>query len=352
MSKYTFETFHQHLSGQQFELDLKRIISFTGLKTDSEILEYLLVIRYEIFSILHQIQKSIDTSNRESLKTQVHSLKGLSNAIGFEPLTEMIRDADQNAFVIQWYEMQSIYRNAFLCFYQLRDQIEQYVCNHNLYTGLNLSPLRCITVSHRHTIRNITSKIFKKMGCEQVIQSQSVRGALAEIDNQTIDFVITTLELEDETGIDLLNQIRTNQTANHYMLPVFFIAGKTDEQHFREAVRQDVNGFTGKQMKLQLLAGILMRLNDYKHIPKDCFPSPDHYTQKESQLFNHQIQDEKCIGISIYETPPGSILAEDITDFQNRVILKRGYRLSPFDIDNLRDLTQFEGQYYQVHILQ
>lgn len=352
MSKYTFETFHQHLSNQQFELDLKQIISFTGLKTDSEILEYLLVIRYEIFSILHQIQKSIDTKNREGLKKQVHSLKGLSNAVGFEPLSEMIRDADQNAFVIQWQEMQSIYRNTFLCYYQLRDQIEQFVCNNNLFTHLNLSSIQCLTVSNRHTIRNIISKILEKMGIERVIQTQSVHDALTEIENHTIDFVITTLELEGESGMGLLNPIRTNQTACHYMLPVFFIAGKTDEQHFREAIRQDIYGFTGKQMKQQLLAGILMRLNDYKHIPRDCFPSPEHYTRKETPQLNHQIQDEKCIGMSIYETPPGSILAEDITDFQNRVIFKRGYRLSPFDIDNLRDLTQFEGQYYQVHILQ
>lgn len=348
---YTCKQFQQLLSNQQFVLDLQRIISFTGLKDEKEILEYLLVIRYEFFSMLHQIQLSIDTQNRDGLKKQVHSLKGLSNAIGYEPLADMMSEADQNVFTIKWDEMQSITRNAFICFYRLRDQIEEFVCSGNLFSYLGSSTVRCLVISNRHTIRNILSIMLEKMGCAQAVQVQTVKEAVEAIQNHSFAAVVSTLQLQDESGTHILQAIRSQQTNEHHMLPVFFIAGKTDAFHFRDAVRQDANGIIGNQFKQQNIARMLMRLNDYRHIPAEFFPSPAHYAQHEHSPHSTIVNDQECIELRIHEIPPGSILAEDLTDCQNRVILKQGHRLTPFDIDNFRDLTQFEGQYHQVHIL-
>lgn len=362
MSSYSLDNFNDHIKELHQILDLDKAVSFTGLKKECELLEYLLVIRQEFFSGLHHIKKSILTQNRDLLKKQAHSLKGLSNATGFYPLMNMMAYADTHAFHIEWDDAQTVWGNAFLCFYSLRDKIDEYITSHQLYPQMGLSTVNCLVAAQQNTIRNILNILLGNMGCACIHHAANEMEALEIVNQNKIDIVLTTCTLQTGSGLSLLQHIRTQQTHAIHSLPLALIAGKSDQHYFRDAIRLDVNGCTGKQFTQTKLAALLLRLMDYRPITPCWMKQPSDYslfndsqpqtTTNDILECSESINDDTVTVENVFYTKPGAILAEDLTDNQNRVIYKRGHSLSPLELDNVKDLLQFGGAYHNLQLLQ
>lgn len=99
----------------------------------------------------------------------------------------------------------------------------------------HLEEFRVLIVDDSETSRRHIKLLFDRMGLENIVQVSNGPDALAEIEKQYFDLIVTDYHMPDMDGKELIEHIRTDSPQSS--VPILMVSGEHDEQRLA-AVRQ------------------------------------------------------------------------------------------------------------------
>jgi two-component system chemotaxis response regulator CheY len=117
--------------------------------------------------------------------------------------------------------------------------------------ALDLS-MRILVVDDFSTMRRIIKNILKQIGFTNVDEAENGQAALAKIgDGGNYDFVISDWNMPEMTGIELLKQVRANESTKD--LPFLMVTAEAKKENVVEAVKAGVNNYIVKPFTAEVL---------------------------------------------------------------------------------------------------
>ena len=117
--------------------------------------------------------------------------------------------------------------------------------------ALDLS-MRILVVDDFSTMRRIIKNILKQIGFTNVDEAENGQAALAKIgDGGNYDFVISDWNMPEMTGIELLKQVRANESTKD--LPFLMVTAEAKKENVIEAVKAGVNNYIVKPFTAEVL---------------------------------------------------------------------------------------------------
>jgi DNA-binding NarL/FixJ family response regulator len=108
-----------------------------------------------------------------------------------------------------------------------------------------------IVDDHPVVRRGIQSLLSNHADFEVVGEAATVDSALAFIEQHTPDVVLLDIRLADESGLDLLNRMRSTETK------VLILTSFDDDEHIRVALQGGAQGFILKSVSDEMLCGAI-----------------------------------------------------------------------------------------------
>jgi two-component system chemotaxis response regulator CheY len=109
-----------------------------------------------------------------------------------------------------------------------------------------------LVVDDFSTMRRIISNVLRQLGYENIIEAEDGSKALAVLDQQTVDFVITDWNMPQMSGLDLLKAIRSNPIRKG--IPVLMVTAEAMQENIIAAAQAGVNNYIVKPFDAKTLA--------------------------------------------------------------------------------------------------
>ena len=124
-----------------------------------------------------------------------------------------------------------------------------------------MSNLKILAVDDSQTMRRIIINTLKRAGFDDVIEAEDGKDALAKMETETVNFVITDWNMPEMDGLTLVTNIRAMD--KYKSLPVLMVTTRSVKEDIVEAMKAGVNSyivkpFTPETLKAkidQILAG-------------------------------------------------------------------------------------------------
>jgi DNA-binding response OmpR family regulator len=101
----------------------------------------------------------------------------------------------------------------------------------------------------------------------KVFKATDGRSAVEILENETIDMLITDIEMNAPNGLELLKKLRSGAINNPHDIPVLMFSGNTYKDLVLECLAYDVNDFLAKPVSADgLKKKVLFHLQHEKHI--------------------------------------------------------------------------------------
>ncbi|MFH2050663.1 MAG: response regulator [bacterium] len=104
--------------------------------------------------------------------------------------------------------------------------------------------MRILTVDDNPTMRRIILNTLKRVGYSDIIEASNGKDALAKLQVEKIDFVITDWDMPEMDGIELVSNIRKSDEFKS--LPVIMISTRSVKEDIIEALKTGVNSYIVK----------------------------------------------------------------------------------------------------------
>jgi len=101
-----------------------------------------------------------------------------------------------------------------------------------------------LVVDDFSTMRRIISNVLRQLGYENIVEAEDGTKALAILDTQQIDFVITDWNMPQMSGLDLLKAIRSNKDKKN--IPVLMVTAEAMQENIIAAAQAGVNNYIVK----------------------------------------------------------------------------------------------------------
>jgi two-component system chemotaxis response regulator CheY len=109
-----------------------------------------------------------------------------------------------------------------------------------------------LVVDDFSTMRRIISNVLRQLGYENITEAEDGTKALAILDTQQIDFVITDWNMPQMSGLDLLKAIRANKDKKH--IPVLMVTAEAMQENIIAAAQAGVNNYIVKPFDAKTLS--------------------------------------------------------------------------------------------------
>ena len=109
-----------------------------------------------------------------------------------------------------------------------------------------------LVVDDFSTMRRIISNVLRQLGYENIVEAEDGTKALAILDTQQIDFVITDWNMPQMSGLDLLKAIRANKDKKH--IPVLMVTAEAMQENIIAAAQAGVNNYIVKPFDAKTLS--------------------------------------------------------------------------------------------------
>lgn len=109
-----------------------------------------------------------------------------------------------------------------------------------------------LVVDDFSTMRRIISNVLRQLGYENIIEAEDGTKALAILDTQQIDFVITDWNMPQMSGLDLLKAIRASKDKKH--IPVLMVTAEAMQENIIAAAQAGVNNYIVKPFDAKTLS--------------------------------------------------------------------------------------------------
>ncbi len=104
--------------------------------------------------------------------------------------------------------------------------------------------MRILVVDDFSTMRRIIKNILRQLGYNNVIEADDGTTALAKLQQESVDFVITDWNMPKMSGLELLNEIRSSDTMKD--LPVLMVTAEALQENIVAAIKAGVSNYVVK----------------------------------------------------------------------------------------------------------
>jgi two-component system chemotaxis response regulator CheY len=105
--------------------------------------------------------------------------------------------------------------------------------------------MKFLVVDDFATMRRIVRNLLKELGFTNIEEAEDGAVALQRLRGSAkFDFVVTDWNMPNMTGIDLLRQIRADESLRH--LPVLMVTAEARKENIIEAAQAGANGYVVK----------------------------------------------------------------------------------------------------------
>jgi two-component system chemotaxis response regulator CheY len=101
--------------------------------------------------------------------------------------------------------------------------------------------IKILIVDDFSTMRRIIKNLLRDLGFNNTFEADDGNTALPMLKNGDYDFVVTDWNMPGMQGIDLLKEIRKDQTLCH--IPVLMVTAEAKREQIIEAAQSGVNGY-------------------------------------------------------------------------------------------------------------
>jgi len=101
--------------------------------------------------------------------------------------------------------------------------------------------IKILIVDDFSTMRRIIKNLLRDLGFSNTFEADDGNTALPMLKNGDYDFVVTDWNMPGMQGIDLLKEIRKDQTLCH--IPVLMVTAEAKREQIIEAAQSGVNGY-------------------------------------------------------------------------------------------------------------
>ena len=109
-----------------------------------------------------------------------------------------------------------------------------------------------LVVDDFSTMRRIISNVLRQLGYENIVEAEDGTKALAILDTQPIDFVITDWNMPQMSGLDLLKAIRSSKDKKN--IPVLMVTAEAMQENIIAAAQAGVNNYIVKPFDAKTLS--------------------------------------------------------------------------------------------------
>jgi two-component system chemotaxis response regulator CheY len=120
--------------------------------------------------------------------------------------------------------------------------------------------MKILTVDDFSTMRRIIKNILHHLGYLNVVEADDGSIALAMLQTQDIDFVISDWNMPQMNGLELLKAIRADDKLQH--VPVLLVTAEALKENVVEAVKAGVNGYIVKPFTAETLRKKIIAIFD------------------------------------------------------------------------------------------
>ena len=104
-----------------------------------------------------------------------------------------------------------------------------------------MSDLRILAVDESSTMRRIIINTLKRAGFVNVIEASDGKEALAKLETEDINFVITEWNMPEMDGLTLVSNMRKSDS--HSKTPVLMVTTRSVKEDVVEALKAGVNNY-------------------------------------------------------------------------------------------------------------
>lgn len=104
--------------------------------------------------------------------------------------------------------------------------------------------MRILVVDDFETMRKIVRSLLTEIGLTNVAEADDGLTALPMLKKEKFDFLITDWNMPGMEGIDLLKEIRSDESLKH--MPVLLVTAESKREQILEAAQAGVNGYVVK----------------------------------------------------------------------------------------------------------
>lgn len=109
---------------------------------------------------------------------------------------------------------------------------------------MGIEDTRFLVVDDFSTMRRIVRNLLKELGFLNVQEAEDGVEALAKLNAETFDFVVSDWNMPNMTGIELLQAIRADAKLKH--LPVLMVTAEAKKENIIAAAQAGASGYVVK----------------------------------------------------------------------------------------------------------
>jgi CheY-like chemotaxis protein len=216
---------------------------------------------------------------------------------------------------------------------------------------------RVLIVDDDGFILGVLEKLLNMLGIESVVRANHGGEALAVLEEQAVDLVISDVQMPSLDGLSMLKQIRMGRSGAPAHLPCIIVTSLEEEAVLVAAMRLDANGFVQKPFKTPMLIKRLLIALSESIVEMPGHPYSEVVIDLEQVALegegagpslgqSHQSQhiplerDEKFTLVSLFQLRSDMQLAEDIKTKNGTVLLSAGFTLNEARVHRMWELEE------------
>ena len=116
-----------------------------------------------------------------------------------------------------------------------------------------LNGIRVLIVDDSKDFRILLRTVLRNLGVEEVIEASCAREALEQLENTSVDLIISDHYMPASTGFELLSQIRRGISGIDRSTPFIILTGEARKLYIIAAARNGVDAYIIKPISPQTL---------------------------------------------------------------------------------------------------
>lgn len=122
-----------------------------------------------------------------------------------------------------------------------------------LHLNQDLSSLTVLLVDDNREMRKLLRAVLNTLKVGPIIEAEAATDALKVLHEMPIDLVITDLNMDPVSGLDLVRMVRKGDDSANPRVPIIMLTGHTEYQRVCEARDAGVNEFLAKPISAKAL---------------------------------------------------------------------------------------------------
>jgi two-component system OmpR family response regulator len=223
--------------------------------------------------------------------------------------------------------------------------------------SIDFSSLRILVVDDQLLVRTLLGQVLRTVGFKPELINQATDGnnALRILDLRPFDVILCDIQMDPINGVDLLKEIRCARTPNPPNTPFVFLSGHPERSTIMLAAQFHADGFIVKPPKpseieknLETALSRVRPAIDPFHYLNIATGSDYDLRNFERQSIPPQSRDldlllDRFKAVELLaDVQAEALLAQDVIGPDGQVLITRGVKISPVQLNILR---KFESKY-------